>query len=172
MPKQRGYHYIVLPERSYTTFNRPGYPYSFQLPVYSEAVKDSVFFNEAPENPYWLNIIFPEFKAQIHLTYKTFSGIDELDKLVADSYKLTFKHTVKAEYIDEQPISAPGLGGMLYEVGGDAATPIQFFLTDSSRHFLRGALYFAAEPNADSLSPVTTYLREDIILLMETLRWK
>lgn len=172
MPKQRGYHYIVLPEKSYTTFDRPGYPYSFQIPVYSEAVKDTVFFNEATENPYWLNIIFPDLNAQIHLTYKTFSGIDELDKLVADSYKLTFKHTVKAEFIDEQPISATGVGGMLYEVGGDAATPIQFFLTDSSRHFLRGSLYFAAEPNADSLSPVTTFLREDIIVLMETLRWK
>ena len=172
MPKQRGYHHIPLPEKNYVLFDWEGYPYSFKIPAYAEAVKDTLFFEEAPENPFWLNILFPDLRAQIHLTYKTFRGIDELDKLVADSYKLTFKHTIKAEYIDEAPVSAPGLGGVLYEVGGDAATPIQFFLTDSVRHFLRGALYFVSEPNADSLYPVTTFLREDIVKLMETTEWR
>jgi gliding motility-associated lipoprotein GldD len=172
MPKQRGYFYIPLPEKKYNSFEEPTYPYSFEIPVYSVAVKDTVFFDERPENPYWLNLQFSGLNAQLHLTYKTISNPDQLDRLIADSYKLTFKHTVRAEYIDETPLSHPGKGGILYEVGGDAASPVQFFLTDSSSHFLRGALYFNAEPRADSLAPVTDFLYKDIVRLVETLEWK
>jgi len=172
MPKQTGYFNIELPKKSYNSFETPGFPYTFEVPAYCKAQRDSLFFNEATENPFWINIVFPEFNAQINITYKDFTGIDELDKLIADTYKLTFKHTIRADYIDETPVSKPGIGGMIYEVGGNAATPLQFYLTDSTHHFLRGALYFNAEPNIDSIAPVLEFLKEDVLRMISTTAWQ
>ena len=105
------------------------------------------------------------------------SAIDKLntlDKLIKDSYKLTFKHTVKADYIDETIIRSENknVSGILYDVGGNAASAVQFYVTDSTTHFLRGSLYFYAPPNADSIAPSVAYFRNDVIHLIETLKWK
>ena len=90
-----------------------------------------------------------------------------------EAAKLTFKHTIKADYIDERIITTPHqVSGMLYEVGGDAASNAQFFLTDSSQHFIRGSLYFNNPPNEDSLRPVIHFVKLDLFHLIETFRWE
>jgi gliding motility-associated lipoprotein GldD len=172
MPKPKGYFNIDLPQKSYTRFDQPGFPYTFEIPSYSTAENDTLYFSERPENPFWININFPGLNAQVNITYKSFSGINELDKLIADSYKLTFKHTIRADFIDETPILKSGMGGIVYEVGGNAATPLQFYLTDSSSHFIRGALYFNAEPNVDSVAPVLEFLKEDVLRMIGTTTWR
>ena len=171
-PKQRGYFKIDLPKHQYRSFDQPGYPYTFEYPVYADVVKDSSYFDSTPENPYWINIDFPRFNARIYVSYKDI-GHNSFDKLRDDAFKMTFKHTSKASSIDQTPIQTPnGVGGMYFSVGGNAATAHQFFVTDTTKHFLRGALYFDTTPNEDSLKPVNDFLQEDMVHLINTFRWR
>jgi gliding motility-associated lipoprotein GldD len=171
-PKPRGYFQIQFPEKKYKLFDQPGYPYSFEFPVYSNVVKDSTFFGEATENPWWVNIDFPQFEGKIYLSYKQI-GPSRFDKLLNDAFNLTNKHSQKAYSIDDSLMVTPNnVTGMFFRVGGDVATSYQFFLTDSTRNFIRGALYFEATPNQDSISVVNTFVAEDMRHLINTFRWK
>ncbi len=91
------------------------------------------------------------------------------------TYRMNLKnHITKADAINEQMIIDPErkVYGILYDLKGSTATAVQFFVTDSTKHFFRGSLYFFAEPNPDSLAPVNEFFREDIIHIIETLKWK
>ncbi len=170
-PRPRGYFRIDFPAHSYQHFDQPGFPYSFDYPVYGNILRDSTFFGDAPENPYWINVDFPTFHARIYISYKVVDG--NFDRLREDSYKMTYKHTYKASSIEDSLISTPlGVHGIFFNVGGNAATAKQFFVSDSIKHFLRGALYFDTTPNADSLSIVNAFLEQDMNHLINTLRWK
>lgn len=172
VPKPRGYFKIELPRKTYRQFNQPGYPYSFEYPTYANVVKDSSFFGEATENPWWINIDFPQFNGKIHMSYKEI-GKNRFDKLVRDAFTMTNKHTQKANSIDDSLITTPNnIHGLFFKVGGNVATANQFFLTDSTTHFIRGALYFDATPNEDSLGIVNTFLVEDVKHLINTFKWK
>lgn len=173
VPKPKGYFKIEVPEKKYVLFDDPAYPYSFEYPAYGTIIKDSTFFDDKPENPYWINIDFPEFKGKLYISYKTVGGNNQFDKLVEDAFKMTSKHSLKATSIDEIPVKGgPGVEGFVFDVGGNAATGKQFFVTDSTRHFLRGALYFDATPNYDSIRPVEDFLFKDMQHLIQTLKWK
>ncbi len=170
--KPTGYFRIDLPEKQYTSFDMPGYPYKFEYPVYAKVVKDSSFFGDKPENPWWINIDFPQFSGHIYISYKAV-GSNKLEKLVNDAFSLTGKHSVKASAIDDSLVVTPyNIHGMFFKVGGDVATADQFFLTDSVKHFIRGALYFDATPKQDSIQPVNDFLVEDIKHLINTFQWK
>jgi len=135
-------------------------------------VKDSLFFGKAMEHPCWLDLVFDDFKGTLHLSYKPLRSEDDLSKLADDSHFMTFKHTVKATSIEDSLFYTPNdLSGILYDVSGDAASHLQFILTDTSRHFLRGALYFNAEPNADSLRPILDFVEADMWHLINTFRF-
>ena len=171
-PKRRGYFKIDFPRHEYQTFDQPGFPYTFEYPVYAKIVRDSSFFDTVPENPYWINIDFPRFDARIYISYKAI-GPNKFDKLREDAFKMTFKHTAKASSIDQTVIQTPnGIGGIYFNVGGNAATANQFFLTDTTKHFLRGALYFDTTPNEDSLGIVNQFLEKDMQHLINTFKWK
>jgi gliding motility-associated lipoprotein GldD len=170
--KRRGYFRIAFPEHKYQLFNEPGYPYSFEYPVYSRIVKDTNFFEQKPDNPWSINIEFPGFDGKIYMSYKDVRKND-FDKLVSDAFTMTYKHTTKATEIkDSLMTTGLGLRGVFFQVGGNAATANQFFVTDSVKHFLRGALYFDATPNEDSLRVVNEFLKTDMRHLINTLRWK
>jgi gliding motility-associated lipoprotein GldD len=171
-PRPKGYFRIQLPEKKYELFNRPEYPYSFEYPVYAQVIKDSTFFDDVAENPYWINLSFPQFDAKIHISYKNITDAASLQKMVDDAFNLTGKHSIKANAIDELPIQgADHANGFLFDVGGNAATGKQFYLTDSTRNFIRGALYFNATPNYDSIKPVEDFLYRDIEHFIKTFRW-
>jgi gliding motility-associated lipoprotein GldD len=172
VPKPRGYFKIPLPEHRYQVFNQPGYPYTFEYPVYANVLQDSTFFENKPENPYWINIDFPRFSGRIYISYKEI-GKQTFDKLRDDAYKMTYKHTLKATSIEDSLMqTSQGISGVFFKVGGNAATGRQFFLTDTTKHFLRGALYFDATPNEDSLSVVDNFLSEDMRHLINSFKWK
>jgi gliding motility-associated lipoprotein GldD len=171
--KKRGYYNIDLPQRQYQLFNDPTLPYSFEYPVYANIVQDTTYFDNNPENTFWRNIDFPMFKAKVFLSYKQVGGkalyklkqasgvykdtiaINVFDKMVTDAFTLTNKNDVISNSIKDSVIkTSNGIGGIFFKVGGNAATAKQFFLSDTTRHFLRGALYFDVTPNADSLKPV------------------
>lgn len=171
--KKRGYFKIEFPEKSYQQFDQPGYPYSFEYPSYSNIIKDTTFFESKPENPWWINIDFPQFAARVHISYKEI-GKDIFDSLVNDAFKMSYKqHTYKASAIEDSEIVTPNaIHGMYFTLLGNTATANQFFLTDSTKHFLRGALYFAATPNEDSIGIVNDFLKKDLFHLINSLRWK
>jgi len=171
-PKPIGYYAISFPKKAYQVFDKPGYPYTFEYPVYANVVKDSTFFGETTENPWWININFPEFGGRIYVSYKEI-GKNNFDTLIKHAYTLTGKHSSKAYSIDDSLISTPNrVHGVFFSVGGDVATANQFFLTDSTKHFLRGALYFDATPNADSLGIVNRFLLADMKHIVNTFKWR
>lgn len=167
-PKPRGYFRIDLPEHEYTSFDST-FPYSFEYPVYAVLGPDPF----TPEEPYWLNIDFPDHKGRIHLSYKEVDG--NLVEYLEDSRQFVMKHIPKASAINDSLIldREKKMYGLIYHIEGmGAASPYQFFITDSTRHFVRGALYFDVVPNNDSLAPVIDFLRKDIEHLLATFRWK
>src|SRR5215831_3523509 len=105
-PKPRGYFKIDFPQHKYQVFDRPGFPYKFEYPVYAQIVQDTSFFDKAPENPYWINIDFPRFNGRIYVSYKQI-GSNSFDKLKDDAYKLTYKHTSKATSIEDSLMQTP-----------------------------------------------------------------
>jgi gliding motility-associated lipoprotein GldD len=166
-PKPRGYFRIELPQHSYKNFAPQGCPYSFMIPEKSLAVRDT---NPRAESC-WYSILMPEINAQLYLTYKPIHN--DFFQFVEDTHTLVYKHTAKASSIDEELLSfGPDVSGVVYEIGGNAASSLQFYVTDSTKHFMRGALYFNTAPNADSLKPVLNYARQDIRKMLETLQWK
>ena len=174
MPKPRGHFRIDLPERKYIEFKGQygknfNIPLSFEYPAYGHLI----FQGERGSDPGWFNIEFPSYKAKIYLTYKDVKN--DLDSLLDQSYDLNVKyHVAKADAIKEQVFSNSEnkVYGILYDLKGNTASAVEFYVTDSLSHYLRGSLYFASEPNADSLAPVIDFFREDIKHLIETLKWK
>ena len=166
-PKPRGYFRIEMPTRAYQKLDL-ALPYSFEYPQYSK-LEENV---SKTAEPYWLNIYFPNFNARIHISYKKVE--ENLYDLYDDNIRLAYNHVVKADAIEEHVFINDDhqLYGMMFEIKGNAASPIQFFATDSVHHFLRGSLYFQTHPNKDSLAPVINFLTEDVVHLLETIRWK
>ena len=172
--KPQGYFKIDFPKHEYQIFDQPGYPYSFEYPVYAKVIKDTSYFDKTPENPWWINVDFPQFSGRIYISYKEI-GIEKynFDTLTKQTYMLTGKHSSKAYSIDDSLINTPNqIHGMFFSVGGDVATSNQFYLTDSTRHFLRGALYFDATPNSDSLGIVNQFLIQDMKHMINTFKWR
>jgi gliding motility-associated lipoprotein GldD len=171
-PKPRGYYRVEFPAKKYVGFLQQGFPYQFQYPVYGTTVKDTVFFDKKPENPYWMNIEFKDFDAKIYLTYKVVKSKSDLSVMIEDCYKMTNAHDKKADYIEDPTFHTENnVHGVFFDVAGNTASALQFFATDSVHHFLRGALYFNVTPNADSLKPANQFLRADAEYLIKTLKW-
>lgn len=189
--KKEGYFKIDFPKKEYTTFNEPSFPYSFEYPVYARISKGSSFPGENHESPYSIDIDFNQFKGRIFISYKNISGVsvykvktpeggyrdsaaaNDFDKMIDDAYKLAYKNDIKAQSIRDSVMHTPnGLTGIYFQLSGNVATANQFLLSDTTKHFLRGALYFDATPNEDSLRPVNTFLQEDMKHIINTLRWK
>ena len=168
IPKQRGYFRIDLPERNYQQFSKKGFPYSFQIPAYSRVEVDS----DAGAEPYWINVQFPSLKATVHVSYRTLNG--NLDKIVEDVHYLAFKHEVRADAINTKEFhyDEKHVHGLLFDIKGEAASVLQFCVTDSTKNFVRGALYFNVPPNKDSLAPVVEFIREDIIEMISSFEWQ
>ena len=172
--KKKGFFKIEFPKKEYRKFEEPGYPYSFEYPVYATIIKDTLFFDEKPENPWWINIEVPRLAGRIYISYKEIGVKNKFDSLVNDAYKMAYKqHTSKATSIEREAIvTKHNLHGIYFTLTGNTATANQFFISDSTRHFLRGALYFDATPNEDSLGIVNAFLKKDLEHLINTLKWK
>lgn len=171
--KKKGYFHIDFPEKKYQLFDRPGYPYTFEYPAYSQVIKDTSFFDARPENDWWINIDVPGFGGRIYISYKEVEK-NNFDSLVNDGFKMAYKqHTEISTGINDSVMKTPnGVEGIYFSLSGNTATANQFFLTDSTKHFLRGALYFNASPNEDSLGIVNDFLRKDLQHLINTLKWR
>ena len=172
-PKPRGYARIDTPAHAYQAFDRAGFPYTFEYPTYGAITQDTILNGMKADNPYWINVDFPRLGGTLYLSYKVIDAAHPLEKLLYDAHEMSYFHTKKADYINAPVFhTVNDVHGVVYNVGGNAASAYQFFATDSTAHFLRGSLYFNVTPNADSLQPVTNFLRTDIDHLLGTLRWR
>jgi len=168
LPKPKGYFRIDLPEKSYEELRDTiPFPFSFQLPQYGK-----VNLKRTKDQANFFNVDFSRFGARIHFSY--FPIEENLEKLLEESRTLSYKHTERAQEINEELILNPEerIFGTYYSIEGNAASSDQFYITDSSNHFLRGALYFNVAPNPDSIGPVSDFIKQDIIHLIETFSWK
>lgn len=166
-PKPIGYIKVHYPEKSYVLFDKAD-PFSFEYPAYAIVMDDQKKNSE----PYWYNIFYPEYNSTIHLSYKEVDH--NINDFIEDSRTLVYKHTSRADGIDEMPFTDTinRRYGIMYKLKGNVASSIQFFVTDNTNHFLRGSLYFNTSPNRDSLNPIINFVQEDIEHLIQTIVWK
>ena len=166
-PKPYGYFRVYLPQHSYRMIDTLNLPYRFDLPVCAKLV-----YREAKGENYWIDINYPNLNASIYCSFKLVKG--NLINLLEDTRKIVYKHSVRADAIGEKAFEHPekNVHGILYDLKGNTASSVQFVLTDSTRNFFRGALYFNNVPNKDSIAPMSNYIREDIIRMMESFEWK
>lgn len=170
VPKPHGYQRIELPETAYASYQHPC-GLLFEVPVYSKI--EHVQNHASLQDDCWFNCAFPVFRAKLHCTYRAIEDENDFLELVEDAHQMVFTHEIKASGILTRSFDFPGkkVSGVLYTLGGPVASPVQFFASDSSRHFLRGSLYFDNAPNPDSIAPALTRLTQDIEHLIETLDW-
>ena len=166
-PKPTGYLRLDFPEKKYRVYNETC-PFSFEYPEYAEIVPD---YSKNAE-PCWLNINFPKLNGKIYLSYKKVNK--NVEKFIGEARDMVYKHSIKADAINDNVFSFKDkkVYGIFYDIKGNAASSKQFFITDSVKHFVRGALYFNSEPNKDSLGPVINFIHQDIEKLIETFQWK
>ncbi len=163
LPKPKAFLSLTYTNATYTTVNS-NCPYTFEI-----STNANYDFNEQC----WVNLNYPKLKASVNITYRKIEN--NFNELLRESEKLTYNHAIKADLI-----SAPSLYdnfkkktyGSLSEVTGNAASPLQFHITDSTQHFITGAVYFKVQPNYDSILPAIKYIEKDIKHIMETIVWK
>jgi gliding motility-associated lipoprotein GldD len=168
-PKPKGYNRLVLPKEEYQPLP-DSLPYRFEYSTAAKLMRDTSWINEK----HWVEIYYPTLKANLHITYKKIEKREDLlRELLDDSYKLTSKQQIKAYGIDEVKVKTPsGKTAMIAEITGDVPTQFQFTMTDSTHHFLRGALYFNTEVNNDSLAPAIDFMKKETMHLINTLQWR
>jgi gliding motility-associated lipoprotein GldD len=173
VPKPRMYPRVIYPEKAYRAFDEASCPFTFEVPEYAEIERNISFFEEKPKSDCWFNINVPALNAQVHCSYYPVTSRARLDELVQDAFTMAQKHNIKANYIEEIPVhrSRDRVHGIIFSIEGATASSYQFFVTDSTANFLRGALYFNTQARPDSLAPVLDFMRQDVNKLVETLRW-
>lgn len=151
----------------------------YQNPEYSTIQSDCPFHFDVSSatkavvnKKCWVNLEYSALKASVNMTYRPVEG--NLEELLREAEKLTFNHTVKADGISSRPYANVDhkVYGSIFEVTGNAASPLQFHVTDSLNHFITGAVYFDVQPNYDSIRPAIQYIEKDIVKLVESLEWK
>ena len=171
-PKPRGYPRVVLPEKTYQKFDEKYCHFVFDYPKYATIEQDKLFFDEKAPSDCWFNIKIPSLNAVLYCSYYDIDKKNTLEKLKGDAFQLAGKHNVKADYIDEFPVRKPNnVSGFIFDIQGPAACPFQFYLTDSTRHFMRGALYFNSPSKPDSLKPVLDFLKSDVMEMINSFEW-
>ncbi len=169
VPKPKGYNRIDLPGHTYVPLQQK-HPYYFEHSAHAKILKDT--FDRA--EPDWIYIYYPTLGANIQITYKHVAkDPKKFQEFINDAYKLTAKHQIKASGIEETVIRTPsGKTANLFEIEGEVPSQFQFYMSDTTTHFFRGALYFRTATKNDSLAPVIDYVKEDILHLINTLEWK
>jgi gliding motility-associated lipoprotein GldD len=166
LPKQHAYPRIEFPKHNLETWHIDGAPYSFEKPIYSVMQADT-------SEPFWYNLTYIPFNATLHISYRTFKSLTELDTLIHDTRNLVFKHTIKASDIPETEINdSNGRSGMYYEIEGETATSCNFYLTDNKSKFFRAALYFNSYTTIDSVGPVVDFIKQDIRQMIKSFKFE
>ncbi|TVR77468.1 MAG: hypothetical protein EA409_11685 [Saprospirales bacterium] len=171
-PKPRIFPRVDFPERGYQHFKLDACPFVFEFPEYAYIDVNKTFFGEQPVHPCWFDVVIPHFDARIYMSYFPIHSRADFDKFISDAYKIANQINQRSDYMDEFVVNRGSVGGMILEFEGHAASPMHFFLTDTTNHFLRGALYFNTSVRPDSLHPVIEFLKVDVAHTIGTFEWQ
>ncbi len=166
-PKPKGYHYIELPTAKYLPLP-DSLPYSFDYSTHARLLNDTSFLADR----YWLEVYYPQFEANIDVSYKPIRNQKDFKDYIDDCFKLAQKHNIKAQAINEiVSKTAKGYTSVVYEIEGDVPSYLQFYVTDSTKNFLRTSLYFPTSTKSDSLAPIIDFIKKDMEKMMSTVDW-
>lgn len=169
LPKPIGYNRLILPRPEYQALPDT-LPYRFDYSKHAQLLPDTSRLSER----YWIEIYYPELNSTIHITYKPIQNNEQLLKeFLNDAYTLAAKHQIKAYAIDEAIVTTPdGKTAVVVELQGEVPSQMQFTITDSTKNFLRGALYFNTKVHNDSLKPAIEYMKKDMMYIINSFDWK
>lgn len=171
-PKPRMYPRIEFPPHEYNYLQKTDCGFSFRKSAHTMIAPRTRFFGQDLPSDCWFDLIYPDLNTTIHFTYYPIDEEHDYGSLVNESFKMAYEHSSIASAIGEEKVMIDGKeAGMVFSLRGQVASPYQFFLTDTTDHFLRGSLYFNAHPNADSTAPVLDYLLVDIDTLIQSIKW-
>jgi gliding motility-associated lipoprotein GldD len=172
-PKPRSFPKLEFPEKTYQKFAEDYCPFTFDYPTYARIEKDTDYFDQKSKNECWFDIDIPQYNGKIHCSYYPIDTDTSFEKMMSDAFQLASEHNVKAESIDEYPLQKPnGVSGFVFDIDGPTASPFQFFLTDSTNHFMRGSMYIKAHSNPDSLRPIVEFMKIDALEMLNSFEWK
>ncbi|NNE30581.1 MAG: hypothetical protein HKN16_13155 [Saprospiraceae bacterium] len=172
IPKPRIYPRVQFPERTFSAFELSSCDFEFKRPDHTRIERDTAFFDGAPVHSCWFDLFYPNFDARLHFSYYPVDKFNSFEKLRQDAFVLAQKHNAKANYIDEIPLEKnERVKGMIFQLEGEVASPVQFYLTDERSNFLRASLYFNTKSRPDSLAPIVDFIKEDISQLVQTFEW-
>jgi len=171
-PKPRMFPRIKFPEKSYDQFKTDYCKFTFTKPAYTSIEQDEKYFDGSTLHPCWFDLVYGDFDARIHFSYYPLSTKERFEELKRDAFILSQKHNAVANYIDEIPVyKNESVKGFIFNLEGEVASPIQFYLSDEKNNFLRGSLYFNTKSRPDSLAPLVSFVKEDVLKLVETFEW-
>ncbi|HLT94508.1 MAG TPA: hypothetical protein VKZ56_08105 [Membranihabitans sp.] len=173
-PKPRMYPRVELPVPEYISVDEAfDCGFTFRMSKYAQLHERTSYFGEELENECWFDIRYPDLDASIHFTYYPIDAQESFQNLANESFRMAYEHSSIASGIHEQPLSLNGKeSGMIFTLTGPVASPYQFYLTDTTHHFLRASLYFNARPNPDSIAPMLEYIKVDLDTLIKSFQWK
>lgn len=171
-PRPHQFPRLDLPDRGYKIYEGEDCPFTIEVPQVAEVIKKEYLFGEIEASPCWFDVAVTPLNATIHCSYYKIDKDQRLDKLVDDAYTMASKHNQKASFREEYEIKTKEASGMIFKINGPVATPYQFYVTDSVRHFFRGSLYFDKKVDADSIAPVITYIEDDVDYMLRSLSWQ
>ncbi len=172
-PRPRMYPRVIYPEQGYDSFVLDACNFTFEKPAYAKVKTGINFFGEKSSHPCWFDLELEAFNGSIHFSYNPIEDEKSLDKLVSDAFRIVEQHNSKAEYREERLIeNKNGVHGLQFNLEGPVASPINFFLTDTTNHFVRASLYFNTAVDPDSIAPVLKFVSKDIQKIVESFEWR
>ena len=173
IPKPRAYPKVIFPEKTYISFDSLGCPFQSELPTYVEVKQQNEFFGEKTDHPCWFDIFYPAYNCSVHCSYYEIGGENSFDKLHGDAFRMVLEHNERANDLQEKFVrNANDVSGYVFSLDGPAASPYQFYLSDSTTHYIRGAVYFNTQINIDSLAPIYAYVKADVDHFIQAFKWK
>lgn len=171
-PKPRAYPKVNYPQKGYQQFDKAACNFTFEFPIYAEIQQNKAFLENEDVSDCWFDIYYPQFDCRIHCSYYSIGQPKSFDELKTDAFELMDWHNKKANYIDELMIQKNNsVSGIAFEMDGPAASPFQFYLTDSTTHFLRSAMYFNTQARPDSLAPISAFIKKDLARMIDSFEW-
>lgn len=171
-PKPRMFPKVEYPEGSTYTFQSEDCPFTFELPEYTEIERDPKYQRLNPPHECWFNIKYPMFQAQLYCSYAPLDGRASFDNYKSDAFEIVDQINRRSDYMEEYRFeNTQGVSGIVFDFSGPAASPMQFFLSDSTDHFFKMALYYDTQNEPDSLGPISDFIKRDMGRILETFQW-
>lgn len=172
-PKPRMFPKVIYPGGSYELFELEDCPFSFELPSYTQIARDPRYQRVNPPHDCWFNIQYPMFQAQLYCSYAPLSGPGSFDNYKSDAFEIVDQINRRSDYMEEYRFeNSHGVSGIVFDFSGPAASPMQFFLSDTTQHFFKMALYYDTQNDPDSLAPISDFIKRDMGHMLETFQWE